>query len=42
VLRAHVQDQLLGLEALVLNDRKVDAGTLADLPQLGVGGAQVN
>jgi hypothetical protein len=40
MLRSQVEDQLLGLEALVLDDGKIDAGTFADLPKLGVGGAQ--
>src|ERR1700687_470694 len=40
MLGSQIQDQLLGLEALVLDDRKLDAGTFADLANLGVGGAQ--
>ncbi len=40
VLRSQIQDQLLGLEAFVLDDRKLDAGAFADLAKLGVGGAQ--
>jgi hypothetical protein len=40
VLWSQIQDQLLGLEAFVLDDRKLDAGTFADLAKLGVGGAQ--
>jgi hypothetical protein len=40
MLRSQIQDQLLGLEAFVLDDRKLDAGAFADLAKLGVGGAQ--
>jgi hypothetical protein len=40
VLGPQIEDQLLGLEAFVLDDRKVDAGAFADLAKLGVGGAQ--
>jgi hypothetical protein len=40
MLRAEVEDELLGLETLILDDRKRSAGTLADLAQLGVGGGQ--
>ena len=40
MLGSQIQDQLLGLEAFVLDDREVDAGAFADLAKLGVGGAQ--
>jgi hypothetical protein len=40
MLRSQIQDQLLGLEAFVLDDRKLDAGAFADLAKLGVGGGQ--
>jgi hypothetical protein len=40
MLGSQIEDQLLGLEAFVLDDRKVDAGVFADLAKLGVGGAQ--
>ena len=40
MLRSQIQDQLLGLETFVLDDRKLDAGAFADLAKLGVGGAQ--
>jgi hypothetical protein len=42
VLRAHVEDELLGLESLVLDDRELDARALADLTDLAVGGGQIN
>jgi len=40
MLRSQIQDQLLGLEALVLDDRKLDASAFADLAKLGVGRCQ--
>jgi hypothetical protein len=40
MLWSQIEDQLLGLEAFVLDDRKVDAGAFADLAKLGVEGAQ--
>jgi hypothetical protein len=40
MLWPQIQDQLLGLETFVLDDRKLDAGAFADLAKLGVGGAQ--
>jgi hypothetical protein len=40
MLRSQIEDQLLGLEAFVLDDREIDAGAFADLAKLGVGGAQ--
>jgi hypothetical protein len=40
MLGSQIEDQLLGLEALVLDDRKLDAGAFADLAKLGVGGGQ--
>jgi hypothetical protein len=41
VLRSHVQDQLLGLEALVLDDGKLDERGLLELADLRLG-AQVS
>ena len=40
MLGSQIEDELLGLEAFVLDDREVDAGSFADLAKLGVGGAQ--
>jgi hypothetical protein len=40
MLRSQIEDQLLGLESFILDDRKLDAGAFADLAKLGVGGAQ--
>ena len=40
MLGSQIQDQLLGLEAFVLDDREIVAGSFADLAKLGVGGAQ--
>jgi hypothetical protein len=37
MLRAHVQDELLGLEPFVQGDRKLDARAFLDLTDLGVG-----
>jgi len=41
VLRPHVQDELFGLEALVLDDGKLDERSLRELADLRLG-AQVN
>jgi len=41
VLRPHVQDELFGLEALVLDDGKLDERSFRELADLRLG-AQVN